>query len=341
MNQFDRIVRLHRLLAGRKTARPTEDLLEHLGCSRATLNRCLAYLRDVLGAPLRYDREQGGYRYEGADRYELPGLWFSSEELAALLVLDELLERQPLGLLAQTLAPFRARLEALARRTGVGLPGWRSRLRLLRMAARPAGEHFGLVAEALARRKRLRIDYHARHDDRMAPRTVSPQRLVLYRDNWYLDAFCHRRADLRIFALDRIVAAEILDQAAEELAEDRLDRTLATSYGIFAGEPTATAELCFSPHAARWVAAETWHPQQEDRREEDGSLLRRLPYHRSEELIMDLLRHGPEVEVLAPAELREALVRRLRQTLAAYAPPARQTAEPRPVERKLKTSLSR
>jgi len=338
VDQFDRVFRLHRLLAGRKTAMPADDLCIELDCSRATLYRHLAYLRDALGAPLVHDREHGGYRYEGGARFELPGLWFSADELAALLVLDELLERQPFGLLAQTLTPFRARLEKLAQRAGVGLPNWRSRLRLLRMAARSAGAHFGSVAEALARRRRLRIDYHARHDDRMAMRTVSPQRLTLYRDNWYLDAWCHARRDLRTFALDRIIAAEILDEAAQEIPEAHLDRKLATSYGIFAGEPTATAVLRFSPHAARWVAAETWHPQQQDTREDDGALIRRLPYHRSEELVMDLLRHGPEVQVLEPPALRETVVARLRAALDGYAASTAQKSRPPPHQQK---SLSR
>ncbi|MDI3258788.1 MAG: WYL domain-containing protein [Sinobacteraceae bacterium] len=338
MDQFDRVFRLHRLLAGRKTAMPADDLCIELDCSRATLYRHLAYLRDAHGAPLVHDREHGGYRYEGGARFELPGLWFSADELAALLVLDDLLERQPFGLLAQTLSPFRARLEKLAQHAGVGLPNWRSRLRLLRMAARPVGAHFPLVAEALARRQRLRIDYHARSDDRMASRVVSPQQLVLYRDNWYLDAWCHKRKDLRIFALDRIIAAEKLNVPARELAPKRLADTLATSYGIFSGKPTAIAVLRFSPYATRWIAAETWHPQQQDTREDDGALIRRLPYHRSEELVMDILRHGPEVQVLEPPALRETVLARLRAALDAYAPSTAQKSRPPPSQQK---SLSR
>ncbi|MES0872866.1 helix-turn-helix transcriptional regulator [Sinimarinibacterium thermocellulolyticum] len=323
MDPFERIWQLHRLFTGRRTVLTAQDLRQQLRCSRATLNRSLAFLRDALGAPLIHDRELGGYRYETGSRFELPGMWFSAEELAALLLLDEILGRQPLGMLAEILGPFRSRLEALAQQRGVGVPQWRARLRLLRMAARPAGDCFPIVAGALAQRRRLRIQYHARHDDQLSTRTVSPQRLTLYRDNWYLDGWCHARCDLRTFALDRIIAAEALDETALDIAEDRLDRTLATSYGIYAGEPTATAVLSFSPRAARWVAAETWHPQQQDQSHQDGSLIRRLPYHRSEELVMDLMRHGPDVQVLEPAELREAVLQRLRAALDAHAATAR------------------
>lgn len=189
---------------------------------------------------------------------------------------------------------------------------------MLRTGARSAGEHFGRVAEAVAKRRKLRIDYHARSDDRMAPRVLSPQRLTLYRDNWYLDAWCHERAALRLFSLDRIIDAELLDEAADILPETQLSEPLATSYGIFAGPPSAEAVLRFSPHAARWVAAEIWHASQHDECHENGSLTRRLPYHRGEELIKDILRHGAEVEVLEPAALRRSVAESLSAALARY-----------------------
>jgi len=318
VNQFDRVFQLHRLLNGCRTGRSFEELQTELGCSRSSLRRAIDYLRDMLGAPLIHDGQRGGYLYEGKSVYELPGLWFSAQELSALLVLEEVIESQPLGWLSETLKPFRTRLEKLAQQSGIGVPEWRSRLRLLRMAARSAGSQFALVAEALARRRQIRIDYDARSDDRMAPRIVSPQRLTLYRDNWYLDAWCHERKALRTFAVDRIVVAETLEEPARDIDAVLLDDTLATSYGIFAGKPTATATLRFSAYAARWVAAETWHPQLQDERTDDGRFIRHFPFHRSEELTMDILRHGADVEVISPVAPRNEVMGHLRRALAVY-----------------------
>jgi predicted DNA-binding transcriptional regulator YafY len=323
VDQFDRVFKLHQLLRDRATGVSAERLLDELKdhglkCTKSTLKRALRDLRDRFHMPLVNDRQRGGYLYDGDGVYELPGLWFTAQELSALLILEEALAQQPLGLLSETLRPFRGKIDRLLETAGVGIPGWHTRLRLLRMNARTAGTQFAVIAEALARRQQLRIDYHARSDDRMAQRIVSPQRLTLYRDNWYLDAWCHLRNDLRIFALDRIIAAERLDAAARAVADEQLNDILATSYGIFSGKPTATAVLRFSAHAARWVAAETWHPQQQDTPGDDGGLIRRLPFHRSEELAMDLLRHGADVEVLEPASLREAVIDKLRAALSRY-----------------------
>jgi predicted DNA-binding transcriptional regulator YafY len=90
---------------------------------------------------------------------------------------------------------------------------------------------------------------------------------------------------------------------------------LGAGYGIFAGQKVQWAELRFSPERSRWVAAETWHPKQSGRFQADGSWVLRLPYADPRELVMDILRHVPEVEVLGPARLRQAVEVKLRTAL--------------------------
>jgi len=150
----------------------------------------------------------------------------------------------------------------------------------------------------------LQISYYSRASDEITIRAVSPQRLVCYRESWYLDAWCHLREDIRSFAVDGIRQAEVLDQRAKEVAERELDEVLGESYGIFSGRARAWAKLRFTPARARWIAAEEWHPKQRASFEPDGSYVLEFPYGDDRELIGDILRHGPEVEVLAPKALR-------------------------------------
>lgn len=58
--------------------------------------------------------------------------------------------------------------------------------------------------------------------------------------------------------------------------------------------------LRFSPDRASWVADERWHPQQVGRFQIDGSYELEVPCRDSRELVMDILRHGPDVEVSHP-----------------------------------------
>ncbi len=97
-----------------------------------------------------------------------------------------------------------------------------------------------------------------------------------------------------------------------------LSQHFADAYGIFAGKSDKTAVLIFNAYRARWVAEEMWHPKQQGRFLEDGRYEVSIPYGKSQELIMDILKYGPDVEVIAPEELRQAVKERLIQALGIY-----------------------
>lgn len=323
MDRSERFHRIDRLLNAGVT--PFAKLQSELGISRAQLKRDLAYMRERFNAPIEYDRDAGGYRFGKAldgPRYELPGLWFSAEEAHALLTMHQLLKGLDGEILGPHFEPLLARLRALL---GTGDHDWQeveNRIRVIPIGRREAkaghASHFGLAAGALLRRKRLRIRHYNRAEDRETEREVSPQRLVHYRDNWYLDAWCHLRNDLRSFAVDAIREVHMLEARAKEVAKSDLDEYLAAGYGIFAGRKLEWATLKFTPESARWVAAQRWHPKQRARVEKDGSYLLELPYADDRELVMEVLKFGPEVEVLAPAGLRKRVAERLRAAAKRY-----------------------
>jgi predicted DNA-binding transcriptional regulator YafY len=101
--------------------------------------------------------------------------------------------------------------------------------------------------------------------------------LVHYRDNWYLDAWCHLRDDVRNFSIDAITKLEVMDADAKEVSARTIDQALGNSYGIFNGAAQGWAKLKFTPERARWVAGETWHPMQESSFEDDGSYVLSFP----------------------------------------------------------------
>lgn len=319
MSTLAQLIRCHRILGARRTPISFEDLRQRLECSTATLKRVLTQLEDDFGAPLLRERGRGvAYLRDAATpQFELPGFWLSGDELTALLVFENLLQGTAPGLLSEQLAPVREKARALLGAQG-GLPDWPQRLRLLGATRREAGPAFATVASALVRRRRLAVRYHGRDSDAETERELSPQRLTHYRDRWYLDAWCHSRQALRSFAVERLRAARELTTPAQDESFASLDAALASSYGIFSGTATQMADLRFTPKAARWVADEQWHPAQQGEWLADGSWRLRFPYHRDEELLMDLLRHGADVEVLGPALLRTAIQKRLKAALARY-----------------------
>ena len=321
MDKFDRIYQLHNVLRNRRTPISRADLVLKLECSEPTIFRLIRILRDILGAPLQHDDEIGGYYYERTAQggtYELPGLWFNAKELQALLVFERLFENLEPGLLREHLKPLSSRIDELLNSKHLGLSEAATRVRVLGMAARPAGEWFHVLASATLQRRKLRLQYHGRGRDDLTQRTVSPQRIVHYRDNWYLDAWCELRKGLRSFAVDRVKQAVETTEKAQDVAENDLNEHYASSYGIFAGKANKTAVLRFSAERARWVADERWHPQQVGQYLMDGRFELQIPYRDERELIMDIMGHGAGVEVISPGTLRAGVAGQLRQALNQY-----------------------
>ena len=323
MNKTERIFKIEQLIAARKLV-SFQTLLDELEVSRATLKRDLEYLRSRMKTPIVYDRDANGYRLRGKRgepaRVEFPGMWFNASEAAALLTMQHLLSDLQPGLLARHVEPLLERLKSLLESADHSFKEIQRRVRIIHRGRRaPQPKFFEVAASALLNRRQLQIAFHSRTTNETTERAVSPQRLVCYRENWYLDAWCHLRQDIRSFAIDGIQKAEILDQVAKEIADRELDEVLAESYGIFSGRAKAWAKLRFTPTRARWIATEEWHPKQRASFEPDGSYVLEVPYDDDRELLGDILRHGPEVEVLAPRELRARCRDQLKAAQRLYA----------------------
>lgn len=262
MNRAERIYRLHALLKERP--RSLASMLEELEVSRATLVRDIGYMKDFMGAPIEYDRGGNGYRYRAdVPAFELPGLWLNESELHALLASERLLDLVQPGLLSPYVGPLRARLRGLLAQSGHSASTVSECILLQPVAARRAHpQRFGAIAGATLEGRQVGIRYHGRERDCITDRTLHPQRLLRYRDNWYLIAYCDRAEALRIFSLDRIRHAKPLPEPARRIDPRELDRFLGASFGIFSGTAVGWAVLRFSPEASRWVADESWHPEQ-------------------------------------------------------------------------------
>ncbi len=324
MSKVERLYHLHNILDQRRTPILRQDLMERLECSQATLYRLVSELRDFLGAPIEQDPDTRGFYYDRSydQPFELPGIWISPGELQALLTARQVLGDVQPGLLEGELETLQGRITSLLQKKGVKAELGDSRIHIQHVAGRAVPERmFQDVLAALLQRQRLKIIYHGRRRDEESERVISPQRLTQYRNSWYLDAWCHKAKGLRSFALERVREQSLLPEPARELKQAELAGHFDQSYGIFSGPAENLAELRFTPEMARWIAEENWHPDQQGAFEADGSWLLKLPFSNSRELVMDILRYGADVEVLAPDFLRSAVSEAARKTTEVYLRP--------------------
>jgi predicted DNA-binding transcriptional regulator YafY len=218
-----RLYRIEALIRSRGHA-SFRTLQEALEVSPATLKRDLEYLRSRLGAPIEYDRDLNAYRfgkgYTGP-RHELPGLWFDESELYSLLTAQQLLTGLDSdGLLSRHLQPLLDRIQHCWASGGGHEAAERitQRVKIVTALRRAVpGRFFERISSALLTRRRLHLRYLTRgRGGEVSERDVSPQRLVHYRNTWYLDAWCHRANALRRFALDAVQQAQVLETAAQD-----------------------------------------------------------------------------------------------------------------------------
>jgi proteasome accessory factor C len=171
-----------------------------------------------------------------------------------------------------------------------------------------------LAQQALAARRRVHLRYLVPSRDETTERDVDPMRVISFDAHWYLEGWCHRAEDVRLFRLDRIEALAILD-------ED--------------GTPPATAEPrdldagVFSPHAqdqlvrlalgpgAVWVS--DYYPTEYVERTLDGGAVIALRIADTAWLRRLMWRLGGQATVLEPAEVALQVQRGAREALEAYA----------------------
>ncbi len=343
MDRTERFYKIELLLKSRGSV-SFAALIGELGVSPATLKRDLQYLRDRLSAPIVYSAFDNAYRMAdapgsghaagsaaaAAQRHELPGLWFSENEIHALLTMHQLLAGlDDDGVLARHLQPLMEKLQGMLGTDAAQARTLMRRVKVIGTARRRVpSRHFELLGAALLQRKRVWLRYFKRTDRSHSEREVSPQRLVNYRNTWYLDAWCHASEGLRRFALDAMVEARALDAKAKSVPLRDLEAALDAGYGIYggAGAKVKWATLVFNADAAQWVANEEWHPEQKSRWLDDaggtkgnGRYELQVPYSDPTELAMDILRHGDSVVVTGDKALIANIATRLRTAAARYA----------------------
>jgi predicted DNA-binding transcriptional regulator YafY len=322
MTKTARVYKIERLIRNRGQV-SFKTLLEELEVSPATLKRDFEYLRDQLGAPIEYDRFSNGYRLAADTRdqkHELPGMWFTERELYSLLMAHQLLsELDSDGVISRHLQPLLDRIQQML---GTGEPEVKELLKRVKIAGsakRPvSSQFFEVVGEALLKRRRIRMRYLTRGRGEVSERDVSPQRLVHYRNTWYLDAWCHSKERLLRFALDAIESADALETKSKDVPLKQIEADMDGGYGIYGGAKRQWAKLVFQPQAAQWVSREEWHPEQRGRWLNGGLYELEVPYANETEIVMDILRQGEQVKVVSPASLAKAVTERLAKASAQY-----------------------
>jgi proteasome accessory factor C len=171
------------------------------------------------------------------------------------------------------------------------------------------------LQRAAADGRQVRLDYFVPARDQVSQRVVDPRGVVSRRGASYLDAWCHRAEGPRLFRLDRIASAEVLESAIT--TERTAPRELTDGPLLEDGpsDETTLVTLRLAPEAT-WMTE--YYAVQEVRRRDDGGADVDLLVADPRWLTRLLLRLAPYATVVRPAEFTESLSTAARTALALY-----------------------
>ncbi len=168
------------------------------------------------------------------------------------------------------------------------------------------------LRDAVARQRQVRLSYFVPSRDEQSERVVDPRGVVSAHGFTYLDAWCHSAEAPRLFRLDRIREAHVLDTPVATAPEPPRD----LSDGLFTRADDTTPVTLRVEREARWIVE--YYPVEAVRSRRGGALDVDLLVADEQWLQRLLLRLAPHARVLTPPELDRAFTRRAQDTLSLY-----------------------
>jgi predicted DNA-binding transcriptional regulator YafY len=305
-NIYERFVWFDGKVKAKKYPNAT-SLAEQFEISTKTSQRDIDFMRDRLRCPLQYDRTRKGYYYRD-DTFSLPMVYLSPEELSALLIARKTLKDISGGSLGREISSILDKITNILTKHNIREDGIDKTFSFQVVEYSPATENtFQAVLEGCLHHKRLSFTYFSPAKEEVNERAVDPYHLLNYMGTWHLLGKCHLREEIRDFALNRISGAKLLDEPYEVPADFDFKEYFLSSFGLYKGKSIKEVTLRFSPFKAKWIKDQVWHKDQKAAHLEDGSLELSFPVSDFSEIKMEILKHGPMVEVIKPKSLRDLI----------------------------------
>lgn len=317
-----RLFRIDQILTERGYV-PAVDLIAELKCAEPTLKRDLRYMRKHLNAPIIYDAKRRGYYYKGVNKKQRkPAMWYSPTEMYAVLTVLRLFDKvegEKGGLLSSEMKAMKTRLLSIISDEKLPVREVDRRIKVMGEDMVPMeNPYFEVLGSAIVSKKRLTIRYFTRSSNTTKDREISPQRLVNYKQRWYLDAWDHESDSTKTFRVSQIQYAAVIPAPIKIVAMPILGAKFDSSYGIYSGTNIQTAVIEVDSTMGEYVKDEIWHSEQKITVKDDGSLTLEVPYASEIEITNRILSLGFHAVVASPSSLRRTVKTALETALGKY-----------------------
>ena len=184
----------------------------------------------------------------------------------------------------------------------------------------PSGHrHLTSIMEAMTENNEIIIEYQKYTRSDAERLTLKPYAVKEYAKRWYLIAYCHERDGLRVYGLDRVKDMTISDKGFAMPSGFDVEDLFATSFGIYlpSGKGQTITFRC-SENEAKFLRDLPIHRSQEEVGRDGENVTFSIFACPDKNLIMEICKHGSRIEILSPAEVRDAVKEELAKALAQY-----------------------
>lgn len=184
----------------------------------------------------------------------------------------------------------------------------------------PSGHmHLTEVMEAMSENLEIVMEYHKYTSEESETLTIWPYAVKEFAKRWYIIAYCKEREGLRVYGLDRVKSMEVTGKKFKMKNGFDVDELFATSFGIYLpGDKGQTVTFKCSENEAKFLRDLPIHSSQEEVGTDGDSVTFSIFVCPDKNLIMEICKHGSRIEVLTPAEVRDAVRDELTKALAQY-----------------------
>ena len=184
----------------------------------------------------------------------------------------------------------------------------------------PSGHmHLTEVMEAMTENLEVVMEYHKYTSEESETLTIWPYAVKEFAKRWYIIAYCKEREDLRVYGLDRVKNMKVTGKKFRMKNGFDVDELFATSFGIYLpGGKGQTITFRCSKREAKFLRDLPIHSSQEEVSKDGDNVIFSIFVCPDKNLIMEICKHGSRIEILSPAEVRDAVREELAKALAQY-----------------------
>ncbi|MFC1671322.1 helix-turn-helix transcriptional regulator [Spirochaetota bacterium] len=287
--------------------------------SPRTIQRDIDHMRDMLSAPIEYDKKKRGFYYTELN-YQFPSMVDLKEsEFFAICIAQKALEQYENTPIYEKLSDVFDKIRAFLPESIKVNTSWiDTRYSFMEESHTDINpETWEIVSNSLRNKKELKVLYMSPGKEPTS-RCIHPYHIVNFRGQWYIIGHCCMKDSMRRFAVSRIKKAEITSKEYAIPKDFDFDKYMGSHFGIMTDADEYTVKVQMSPSQAPYVRERTWHPDQEIKENDDGSLVISFRTNSLLEVKRWILSWGSEAKVIEPQFLVDEIKKDLQKTISNY-----------------------